>query len=107
MLDKTFDNYNRLQNSIPPCLLYGRFLEIAEEKLNITKDEARNKYGLYTVAGRQFFITSEDNFNRTKKAYTIREAMPDGDIQTVGEFLGYESKEQAIFNIPFQMEVKS
>ena len=50
MLDKTFDNYNRLQNSIPPCLLYGRFLEIAEEKLNITKDEARNKYGLYTVA---------------------------------------------------------
>jgi hypothetical protein len=30
--------------------LYGRYLEIAEEKLNITKDEARNKYGLYTVS---------------------------------------------------------
>jgi hypothetical protein len=58
---------------------------------------------LYTVAGRQFFITAEDNFNRTKKSYTIREALPDGDIQTVGEFLGYESKEQATFNIPFQM----
>lgn len=64
--------------------------------------------GLYTVAGRQFFITSENNFNRTKKGYTIREAMPDGDIETVGEFLGYETKEQAIFAIPFQMiEVKS
>ena len=62
---------------------------------------------LYTVAGRQFFITAEDKFNRTKKAYTIREALPDGDIQTVGEFLGYESKEQATFNIPLQMGVKS
>lgn len=62
---------------------------------------------LYTVAGRQFFITVEDNFNRTQKFYTIREAMPDGDIETVGEFLGYESKEQAIFNIPFKMGVNS
>ena len=31
------------------CHLYARFLEIAEERLNITKDEARSKYGLYTV----------------------------------------------------------
>jgi hypothetical protein len=58
---------------------------------------------LYTVAGRQFFVTSEDNFNRTEKGYTIREAMPDGDIQTIGEFLQYATKEQAIFAIPFQM----
>ena len=58
---------------------------------------------LYTVAGRQFFITSEDNFNRTEKGYTIREAMPDGDIETISEFLQYATKEQAIFAIPFQM----
>lgn len=58
---------------------------------------------LYTVAGRQFFVTSEDNFNRTEKGYTIREAMPDGDIETIGEFLQYATKEQAIFAIPFQM----
>jgi len=58
---------------------------------------------LYTVAGRQFFITSEDNFNRTEKGYTIREAMPDGDIETIGDFLQYATKEQAIFAIPFQM----
>ena len=50
MLNKTFEIYNQQQSSLPPCHLYGRFLEIATEKLNITKDEARNKYGLYTVA---------------------------------------------------------
>jgi hypothetical protein len=59
--------------------------------------------GLYTVAGRQFFITSEDNYNRTERGYTIREAMPDGDIETIGEFLQYATKEQAIFAIPFQI----
>jgi hypothetical protein len=58
---------------------------------------------LYTVAGRQFFITSEDNFNRTEKGYTIREAMPDGSIETLGEFLQYATKEKATFAIPFQM----
>lgn len=49
MLEKTFDHYKAHQQSIPECHLYGRFLEIAIEKLNITIDEARNKYGLYTV----------------------------------------------------------
>ena len=49
MLDRVLDFYNKHQSSLPPCHLYGRFLEIAEEKLNITKDEARRKYGLYTV----------------------------------------------------------
>jgi hypothetical protein len=58
---------------------------------------------LYTVEGRQFFITSEDNFNRTEKGYTIREAMPDGDVETIGDFLQYSTKEQATFAIPFQM----
>jgi hypothetical protein len=59
--------------------------------------------GLYTVQDRQFFITSEDNFDRSQKGFTIREAMPDGSIETVGEFLQFETKEQAIFAIPFQM----
>lgn len=49
MLDDTFAFYNKHQASLPPCHLYGRYLEIAEEKLGITKDEARNKYGNYTV----------------------------------------------------------
>ena len=58
---------------------------------------------LYTVDDRQFFITSEDYYNGIERAYTIREAMPDGDIETIGEFLQYATKEQAIFAIPFQM----
>lgn len=58
---------------------------------------------LYTVAGRQFFITSEDNFNCTERGYTIREVMSDGDIETIGDFLQYATKEQATFAIPFQM----
>jgi len=58
---------------------------------------------LYTVAGRQFFITSEDNFNRTETLFTIREVMADGDIETLGNFQDYESEQQAIFAIPFQM----
>lgn len=49
MLDKTFWQYQQHQNNLPPCHLYGRFLEIAEAKLNISKDEARAKYGQYTV----------------------------------------------------------
>lgn len=50
MLNDIFDNYDKHQNSLPSCHLYSRFLEIAVEKLNISKNDARNKYGLYTVA---------------------------------------------------------
>ena len=49
MLNKTLDHYRSHQESLPSCHLYGRFLEIAEETLRITKNEARSKYGLYTV----------------------------------------------------------
>lgn len=49
MLDKTFEHYRQHQDSLPACHLYGRYLEIAEGKLGITKDEARTKYGQYTV----------------------------------------------------------
>lgn len=50
MLNRVYDQYNQHQNSLPCCHLYNRFLEIAEEKLNITKDEASDRYGTYTVA---------------------------------------------------------
>ena len=49
MLNDTLNFYKQHQASLPSCHLYGRYLEIAEEKLNITKDEARSKYGQYTV----------------------------------------------------------
>jgi hypothetical protein len=49
MLDRVFDNYNKHQKSLPSTHLYSRYLDIAVEKLNISRDDARNKYGLYTV----------------------------------------------------------
>ena len=49
MLSKTFENYSKHQNSLPSCQLYNRFLDMAEEKMGITRSEARSKYGQYTV----------------------------------------------------------
>ena len=49
MLNKTFNHYKNHQNNLPPCQLYGRFLEMAEQTLNISKEEARTRYGQYTV----------------------------------------------------------
>lgn len=49
MLETTFDHYRKHQESLPPCELYARFLEIAVEKLKITIEEARRNYGQYTV----------------------------------------------------------
>lgn len=49
MLNKTFDHYKQHQENLPSSHLYKRYLEIAEDKLNITNAEARSKYGQYTV----------------------------------------------------------
>lgn len=49
MLNKTFDHYKEHQASKPCGHLYGRLLEIAEEKLEITQEKAKELYGLYTV----------------------------------------------------------
>ena len=49
MLETTFNHYRNHQESLPSCHLYGRFLDIAEETLHITRDEARAKYGQNTV----------------------------------------------------------
>ena len=49
MLETTFDHYRKHQETLPPAHLYGRFLEIAVEKLGITEQEARTKYGQYTI----------------------------------------------------------
>jgi len=49
-LDEIFNFYRRHQNSLPSGHLYSRYLELAEEKLNISINEARDKYGQYTVA---------------------------------------------------------
>jgi len=43
----------------------------------------------------EYFVTCEDNFNRTARLYTIRKANADGSIDTVGDFQAYETLEQA------------
>lgn len=49
MLEKTFDYYRAHQKSVPQSPLFERYLEIAVEKLLISIEEAKEKYGLYTV----------------------------------------------------------
>lgn len=48
-MDKIFNTYHEQQSKLPTVQLYSRFLEIANEKLGISIEEARAKYGLYTV----------------------------------------------------------
>jgi hypothetical protein len=48
-MNKIWEHYKQHQSNLPGAHLYGRLLEIAEEKLKITKEEARKKYGLFTV----------------------------------------------------------
>ena len=42
-----------------------------------------------------FFISSELDMNREDRRYTVRRAMPDGDIDTVSEFREFATKAQA------------
>lgn len=43
------------------------------------------------------FVTSDDNFDRTKKLYTIRQFSEDyKHVETVGEFQAYETKSAAV-----------
>ena len=42
------DEWN--ENKLPPCSLYGKYLQIASHKFRLPIDECRSKYGLYTIA---------------------------------------------------------
>ncbi len=52
MLDDTFNNYYRMEAAkkdfLPTISEYSHFLDKAVEKLKITRDEARDKYGKFT-----------------------------------------------------------
>jgi hypothetical protein len=48
-----------------------------------------------TVYGGRYFITSERRELTMPERFTIREALPDGSIITVGEFQAYRTKEAA------------
>lgn len=43
------------------------------------------------------FVTSEDNFDRSKRLYTVRKYNPEtGDISTIGKFQQFETIDEAI-----------
>ena len=49
-----------------------------------------------TIYNGCLFVTSEQNLRDGQpRLYTIRRAMPDGSIETVGEFQQYTTREQA------------
>ncbi len=48
------------------------------------------------LIGGRYFVTSESSsFDDRDRKFTIREALPNGDIKTVGEFGGYKSRHRA------------
>ncbi len=52
---------------------------------------------LPTVYAGNVFITSEyTNWDRSDRAYTVRRLESDGTIETVGEFLGYATRAEAV-----------
>lgn len=52
MLNDTFETYRKQQlakkDLLPTVTEYSHFLDKATEKLNISRDEARSKYGQFT-----------------------------------------------------------
>lgn len=62
-----------------------------------TLDFFSSKIHAETFTRSKYFVTSErSGFDRTApRRFTVREAKPDGDITTVGEFLQYATKAAA------------
>lgn len=46
------------------------------------------------VYGGIYFVTSEKTPS-SRRAYTVRRALEDGDIETVGEFMQYSTRQKA------------
>jgi hypothetical protein len=59
--------------------------------------------GLISFGSRQFFITSEQFVPSEGPAdprkFTVREALADGSVDTVGEFQGFATKDAAVLSI--------
>lgn len=49
----------------------------------------------YRGVGGEYFVTSERMDMDHKRLYTVRQALPDGQIDTVGEFQAYRTSKAA------------
>jgi hypothetical protein len=50
---------------------------------------------LPTMYGRCFVTSESTGFDHAARAYTVRISMPDGNVETVGEFNGYSDRRTA------------
>ena len=59
--------------------------------------QSRISWGSLTPAGNDtyLFVSSESNFDRTKRLYSIRSITTSGDVQTLGDFQQFETLQQA------------
>lgn len=48
------------------------------------------------LIGGKFFVTSEDNFNRTQRLFTIRVVNDQGEVDTFGEFQEFATLAEAM-----------
>jgi len=52
MMDRVYDTYKKQEEAkkdmLPTITEYSHFLDEAQKRLKITRDEARDKYGRYT-----------------------------------------------------------
>jgi hypothetical protein len=66
---------------------------------------------LLTIGDRQFFVTSEQfvpsDGPPDDRKYTVREAMPGGDVNTIGEFQEHFNKDAALLAIYDTVEAES
>jgi hypothetical protein len=74
MLDRVFDHYRKHQQSLPQEPLFTNFLQTAVEKLNISEQEARSKYGQYTVQEWETLLNLGWNSGNTNNAQKETEA---------------------------------
>ena len=54
-----FNYLDNNQNILPPCKLYSTYLGMAKEKLSISLEEARSKYGTFTIEQWEKLLKSE------------------------------------------------
>lgn len=54
-------DYTQNPNTLPTINLYREFLVMAEEKFKISTNEARDRYGLYTVKQWQVLLKKKQN----------------------------------------------
>ena len=52
MMDRVFNKYHEIERAkkdlLPTCTEYGFFLDKAQKKLKLSRDEARKNYGQFT-----------------------------------------------------------